>query len=59
MTSPLFPTFPEAGLRFLRRLKRNNNRNWFQTHKTEYEVCVKKPKEEVVKALALESARIA
>jgi uncharacterized protein (TIGR02453 family) len=59
VTSPQFPTFPEAGLRFLRRLKRNNNRNWFQTHKTEYEECVKKPMEELVKALSLEFATIA
>jgi len=42
MTSPNF-SFPEAGLRFLRHLKRNNNRNWFLMHMTEYEETVKKP----------------
>jgi uncharacterized protein (TIGR02453 family) len=59
MIGPDFPTFPEAGIRFLRRLKRNNNRNWFQTHKTEYEECIKKPMEELICALAIEFENIA
>jgi len=29
--------------RFLTRLKRNNNRDWFQAHKDEYEACVRQP----------------
>jgi uncharacterized protein (TIGR02453 family) len=29
--------------RFLSRLKRNNNRDWFQTHKDEYETWVRQP----------------
>jgi uncharacterized protein (TIGR02453 family) len=29
--------------RFLGRLKRNNNRKWFQAHKDEYESCVRDP----------------
>ena len=29
--------------RFLARLKRNNNRDWFQAHKSEYETLVKDP----------------
>jgi uncharacterized protein (TIGR02453 family) len=59
MTSPHFSPFPEAGLRFLRRLKRNNNRNWFLAHKMEYEESVKKPMEELVRVLALEFPKFA
>src|SRR2546421_7726979 len=29
--------------RFLGRLKRNNNRKWFQAHKEEYEKCAREP----------------
>jgi uncharacterized protein (TIGR02453 family) len=29
--------------RFLARLKRNNNRDWFLVHKEEYETCVRQP----------------
>jgi uncharacterized protein (TIGR02453 family) len=29
--------------RFLSRLKRNNDRDWFQAHKAEYETCVRQP----------------
>ena len=29
--------------RFLTRLKRNNNRDWFQAHKDEYETCARQP----------------
>lgn len=40
---PPFEGFPKQGLDFLRRLKKNNNRNWFKKHKTEYEELVKFP----------------
>ena len=59
MVGPLFFTFPEAGLRFLRRLKRNNNREWFLANRAEYEEFVKKPMERLVEALASEFARFA
>jgi uncharacterized protein (TIGR02453 family) len=52
MISPNFSPFPEAGIRFLRHLKRNNKRDWFLAHKREYEECVKKPMEDLVEALA-------
>ena len=31
------PYFREAGLKFLRSLKRNNRREWFEAHKQEFE----------------------
>lgn len=50
MKSP-FPGFPRETLKFLRQLKRNNNRPWFQAHKALYEDKVKRPMEELVLAL--------
>jgi len=59
MTDPHFSNFPEASLRFLRRLKRNNNRDWFLSHKKEYEESIRKPMEELVETLAVEFLRFA
>jgi uncharacterized protein (TIGR02453 family) len=54
MSSQRFSAFPKEGLRFLRSLKRNNNREWFQEHKGIYERVVKRPMEELVEALAVD-----
>ena len=35
--------FSEELFEFLARLKRNNNRKWFQAHQEEYERCVRRP----------------
>lgn len=45
------PRFPKEGLEFLRKLKRNNRRPWFQKHKGEYEQYIKAPMIEFVLAL--------
>jgi uncharacterized protein (TIGR02453 family) len=37
------PYFREAGLRFLRSLKRNNRREWFEAHRQEFESELKQP----------------
>ena len=38
------PAYFTAGLfRFLARLKRNNNRDWFLAHREEFEACVRQP----------------
>jgi uncharacterized protein (TIGR02453 family) len=37
------PYFREAGLKFLRSLKRNNRREWFEAHKPEFERELKLP----------------
>ncbi|HYR88846.1 MAG TPA: DUF2461 domain-containing protein [Terriglobia bacterium] len=52
-------TFPKEGLQFLRSLKRNNNREWFQKHKPMYEAHVKKPIQDLVQAIAVEFAQFA
>jgi uncharacterized protein (TIGR02453 family) len=46
-----FAGFPPETLRFLRQLKRNNNREWFSEHKELYEDKVKKPMLELIEAL--------
>jgi uncharacterized protein (TIGR02453 family) len=43
-----FCGFPPEGLRFLKQLKRNNSRPWFQSHKDDYEEYVKRPMQELV-----------
>ncbi len=48
---PPFDGFPAEGLRFLRRLKTNNNRPWFTAHKDEYEDLVKAPMQALIAAL--------
>ncbi len=45
-------SFPNEGLQFLRSLKRNNNREWFQEHKGIYEEHVKRPMTDLISALA-------
>ena len=37
------PYFREAGLRFLRSLRRNNRREWFEAHRPEFERELKQP----------------
>src|SRR5262252_5296237 len=54
-----FSAFPKESLQFLRSLKRNNNREWFNRHKTEYETYVKRPMEELIAALAADFQRFA
>ncbi len=49
--SAAFAGFPEEGIRFLRALKKNNRREWFQPRKHVYEEQVKAPMLELVSAL--------
>jgi uncharacterized protein (TIGR02453 family) len=53
------PQFPAAGLTFLRKLKRNNHREWFLKNKQTYEDYVRQPMIELVSALAPEFATFA
>ncbi len=49
-----FGGFPPETLKFLRQLKRNNNREWFLAHKDVYESKVKAPMTDLVLALGFE-----
>ena len=46
------PRFTADTLRFLRALKRNNRREWFNAHRDDYEVHVRQPMAVVVERLA-------
>jgi uncharacterized protein (TIGR02453 family) len=43
--------FPREGMTFLRLLKRNNNREWFKSHKGDYEQHVRAPMDGLVRAI--------
>ena len=54
-----FPGFSPQALTFLRSLKRNNRREWFQPRKAEYESQIKLPMLELINGLNEEFARFA
>src|SRR6185436_12635721 len=51
--------FPAEALQFLKRLKRNNTREWFNENKPVYEESVRKPLQSLVEILAAEFAKFA
>jgi uncharacterized protein (TIGR02453 family) len=57
--SPPSPRFSQDTLKFLRALKRNNNREWFGTHKDDYEARVRVPMLAVIERLAEDFPQIA
>ncbi len=56
---PPFETFPEEGVTFLRKLKRNNNREWFSRNKEVYEEFVKLPMQGLIASLRTPMAELA
>ncbi|MGC2694741.1 MAG: DUF2461 domain-containing protein, partial [Candidatus Angelobacter sp.] len=54
-----FPGFSSDALSFLRSLKRNNRREWFQPRKEKYEALIKAPMLEFIASLNEEFARFA
>ena len=59
MNKSAFPGFSPNALSFLRALKRNNRREWFQPRKEKYEALIKAPMLEMVACLNEELARFA
>jgi uncharacterized protein (TIGR02453 family) len=59
MAAPSFAGFPPQALDFLRRLKKNNRREWFLRHKDTYEQQVRAPMVELVTAFNRHLARFA
>jgi uncharacterized protein (TIGR02453 family) len=53
------PRFPREGLAFLRSLKRNNRREWFQPRKDQYETHVRGAMLAIVERLATDLRRVA
>lgn len=54
-----FPGFSPDAISFLRALKRNNRREWFQPRKEKYETLIKQPMLELVSCLNQEFSRFA
>jgi uncharacterized protein (TIGR02453 family) len=54
---PIFSGFPKAGMRFLRDLKRNNDRDWFRERKHIYDESVRAPMESLARLVAAECQR--
>ncbi|HKF24070.1 MAG TPA: DUF2461 domain-containing protein [Candidatus Angelobacter sp.] len=54
-----FPGFSRDALSFLRALKRNNRREWFQPRKERYETLIKAPMLELIGCMNAEFARFA
>jgi uncharacterized protein (TIGR02453 family) len=48
------PRFTPATLKFLRALKRNNRREWFNAHRDDYEAHVRQPMTAIIERLALD-----
>jgi uncharacterized protein (TIGR02453 family) len=46
-----FNGYPKGAVQFLKRLEKNNNREWFQEHKGEYQSLLRKPTEDFIHAL--------
>lgn len=59
LSYPPFAGFPAETFAFLRRLKRNNNRVWFASHKAEYEEAVRFPMECLIASLRPRMADVA
>ncbi len=52
MLFPPFEGFPREGIEFLKKLKKNNNRLWFQKHKSVYDENVKFPMQCLIASLS-------
>ncbi|HTK81898.1 MAG TPA: DUF2461 domain-containing protein [Bacteroidota bacterium] len=48
---PPFSGFPREGVQFLKQLKKNNKREWFNKHKEEFEEYVKLPMQSLIASL--------
>jgi uncharacterized protein (TIGR02453 family) len=59
MKKSMFPGFSPEAIEFLRALKRNNRRDWFQPRKEKYEALIKAPMLEFVAGVNEELARFA
>jgi len=54
-----FSGFPKRGLQFLNDLSENNNRDWFEAHKSEYQTYLLEPAQAFVAALGTKLQTIA
>jgi uncharacterized protein (TIGR02453 family) len=59
VSTPRFAGFGPEALRFLRRLKRNNRREWFERHRWVYESEIRDPLRALVEEMDVRLARLA
>ena len=57
--SPDTPRFTDHTLKFLRALKRNNDRVWFKAHKDDYDTHVRGPMLAIIERLGVDFPRVA
>jgi uncharacterized protein (TIGR02453 family) len=50
---------PRAGVTFLRQLRRNNRREWFEAHRDTYEAALREPMRALIEAMDVRLARFA
>ena len=48
---PPFEGFPKESVSFLKKLKKNNNREWFKAHKDDFEQFVKFPMQSFIASM--------
>ena len=56
---PPFEGFPRQGIKFLRGLRKNNTRVWFNSHKAAYEALLKLPMQSFIASLKSPMAKLA
>lgn len=59
MSQPTFQGIPKEGFQFLKRLKKNNDREWFVPRKPEYDRLLKEPMLALIEDLGREMRHIA
>src|SRR6266852_250466 len=56
---PPFEGFPKQGIAFLKKLKTNNSREWFKSHKSDFEDHVKLPMQSLIASLREPMSKLA
>src|SRR5690348_4061230 len=59
VSTSAFRGFPPAGIRFLRDLKRNNNREWFMPRLESYRQLLREPMVDLVRSLHIAMLKFA
>ena len=49
--APVFEGFPDSTLKFLQDLRKNNDKAWFNEHRTDYEAAFKRPAQDFCAAM--------
>lgn len=58
LAAETFTGFPKAGMTFLRGLKKNNRKEWFEAHRADYEDSLRTPMRLLIEEVDVQLARI-